>query len=820
MARIPIYESQVMPAGSPGPTPQVQVIDTMAPAYEAGQDVLRRLDYAVQRKDEQDAVAWSALATAETTQEWTKQMLERQQAAEPGAPNFVPQLMSDYDAWVEQKLEAAPNDRAREAFRVRAMNLKSGLLEDGMRFQAQAGVALRRAQAQEALTLYANSLVSAPGQFEAVMEEAADFIQALDLSPIERDAMLRDARGTLAQSAVAGLVQADPAAALRGLRDGAWDSYLDPGKKVAMMNAATAEMKRREAQARAEAAAARAEFMASFQDELAFLSAGGELTAPTRYDRDTLLRVLGAERGRQAADAYDRALQVGSLRRDVDAMPQAELDALVRGLQAELMGAGPEDFRARQAHAATLLNLAGERYKGLAADQQELASAIQAEDEAYLQRLQNEIDFLAAGGQLAETEFSRQSLVTRFGDELGGQLADHRDWVAETAGRAGALAGAAAEEAQTAVVAARSTLLAGPQAFGDRSKELAAIEEAYDRRQKDLAADPGGYAIRVNPAVRAAYDAMVAAMGDPNADGAAAAERYAVVASEELRRLTGQEPTAILPAAYVQNVALQFAQQREGGENAAQLVQGLQATWGKRWPEVYGQLVQEGALPPAAVVIGSGVPPATAMRLAEASRLSLPELKKGLLSTDATALTDELVSRMEDFRLLLSNYAGGDAAFGPYYSAVELLGYSYMRQGSSASEAARRAYNELIGDRYALYDTYFVPADEDPEEVIPSGAAALQRDLSAWAPRLDLPTNMPGVPEEATRAQYLSTLEAYGYWITAPDQTGLVLLDPTGVAATVDGGRPLTLTWEELRQAGTGRNPLLPPVYPRLWGMP
>jgi hypothetical protein len=505
--------------------------------------------------------------------------------------------------------------------------------------------------------------------------EDRGFYSAVDAQNLRQ--ATRERYGTIT---VGSLIESDPYGARKALKEGAFDTYLTPEKKLQLANAAEAEIKRREAEARARAAEANALWLDGFEDLLAFTQAGNPLPADNPY--------------------------------------------------------------------------------------------------------------------------TREALVTRLGAEKGGKLADAMDYASAYGAKYASLSTASAEE-RRALIEQEAADLASPEGFQRNAKELEALQAAAKDVETALAADPAKYAVQNSPTVRAAYDEMVDAMQNPGADQALAAKRYAAVAKAEIERLTGREAATWLPASYLAVVSQQFASQEEGGENAAQVMSGLQEVWGRQWPDVYRQLVQSEALPAEAVMIGSGMAEGPAARLAEVARVPMDELKKGLAESEVTDVREGVDEALAEFRVVTQQYAGGEKQFGVAYTSVQKLALSYVRDGVDPSDAVERAYNDVIGSRYSFHGTFFVPTEQDPDAVA-VGADAVRERIGEWAEGLDVPTDIQGVSDEARRAAYVSTLAAGGYWITSPEQDGLMLLDPTGTAVTV-GGKPVMLTWDQLKADERGQ---------------
>lgn len=236
--RIPQYDQRtsVQMVGAPQAraVPQVSAMDVAGPMVaRAGRDI----EQAAESIAEQNAQVWTARALAGAREEWTRQMLDRQQSAEPGAPDFTPTLLRDYDTWTRQILSTAPSPRSRAYLDERLSSLRGSMAGDAMQFEARARVDNRVRQAGETVNLNRNTVMRSPGQFPAVLGETVAMIDGMQgLPPIERARLRREAESGLAQSAIQGMIQNAPGNALREIQSGRWDRYLDADRRGALLN--------------------------------------------------------------------------------------------------------------------------------------------------------------------------------------------------------------------------------------------------------------------------------------------------------------------------------------------------------------------------------------------------------------------------------------------------------------------------------------------------------------------------------------------------------------------------------------------------------
>lgn len=324
--------------------------------------------------------------------------------------------------------------------------------------------------------------------------------------------------------------------------------------------------------------------------------------------------------------------------------------------------------------------------------------------------------------------------------------------------------------------------------FADDQKRFGVLATAVQRMEKQLSEDPAAYAIKHNPEAAMAYQAMA------NGDEGATASYVAMMRAEQERLGVGQ--ARLLPERFAQAVAQQFNQ--SPGEDAAQLIESMASQWGNDWPSVFSQLSKD--LPPAALVIGSGVDPVTAELLARTSALKDDELKKGLISTDITEANKLLAEEFANFQQTMASQ-GNERTFGIVYGQAKRLAYAHMGRGVPYSEAVSRAYSALVDDKYTLTETYRVPKQYDFDTVSDGAAAALD-SIDAKRLMVDAPA---GLTDEFVAERVASNLKREGVWITSKDESGLVL-SHNGAVLVDENRKPLFFkSFEELTSEGAAR---------------
>lgn len=340
-----------------------------------------------------------------------------------------------------------------------------------------------------------------------------------------------------------------------------------------------------------------------------------------------------------------------------------------------------------------------------------------------------------------------------------------------------------------------------PGAYKESRSDFAELAKAVQRRNEAIKADPAAYALG-NSVVRKSFDAIDSATTPEQQQAATAAYASASIA-EQVRLGVAPDAAKILPASRANDILRRFNEQGEGGQNAANIMQSLEAQWGSHWPRVFEQLAAD-KLPGSAIVIGNMNRPDQRMaaeRLAGAVKVGKKDLETAHKDDDLKELKKSVLGEMADFRSTLANNVGGERTFNTYQDAVYTLALSYLGQGDSESQAAKRAYEDVLGKAYTFESTYRVPREINASQV----RSGTVRALDTLDKRgIDTPRSLAGIPEAAAKTGYIRALQSNGFFVTAPDESGLVLYDSSKHAVT-SGGRPIVFSWDELSNLATQR---------------
>jgi len=306
---------------------------------------------------------------------------------------------------------------------------------------------------------------------------------------------------------------------------------------------------------------------------------------------------------------------------------------------------------------------------------------------------------------------------------------------------------------------------------------------------KQQQTDPAAYVAKYSPTVQRAF-AAAQQDGSPEAYQA-----YARTTLAEQQRLGVKQPK-LLPDAAADQLVANFNNQLNGGENAATMIENQQKLWGKDFPAVLQQVGNK--LPAEAQVIATGLPKDVAERMASVAAIKDSELNAGLQKGQKDEIVQSVQDAMIPFAESLQGQSGGINTYSTMYKAALRTATSYVLQGESAKDAAKRVVGGMVNDKYDFFGTYRVPKTQDTEAVS-RGATQAMRQIKADE-LMPLP-GIGGVTEEQNLKQLHEALQSSGQWVPNEDESGLSLT-LNGYRVRGKDGQPITRSWADLQQKG------------------
>lgn len=302
----------------------------------------------------------------------------------------------------------------------------------------------------------------------------------------------------------------------------------------------------------------------------------------------------------------------------------------------------------------------------------------------------------------------------------------------------------------------------------DQRDEIRRQAAAQVLRQRE--ADPAGYVARHVPGVRQAAQAVF----DPNLspeDRARATQNLATQTLAAQRALGIAEPK-VLTAAATEDLARRISQATRP-EAAADLVAVLEAEYGPQYfGRVMNELMAEGKLSPALMIIPNLPNAATREIVSALSAMKMDDLKVGIEGTMQRDVREGAVDFAAELaRTLPPVSTSGAALLSSYQDMIERIAYERLRTGAdrSGSAAAQSAARMLLG-HYQFDGTLRLPAEVSPRAIRSALSHRMSRDVLPGFTAADVPMDLTGAyrPEEAL-TQWRDLVQRNAVWYTAQD---------------------------------------------------
>lgn len=341
-----------------------------------------------------------------------------------------------------------------------------------------------------------------------------------------------------------------------------------------------------------------------------------------------------------------------------------------------------------------------------------------------------------------------------------------------------------------------------PGGFRGDSAYLEAVMQAANERNRALREDPAGYAVQNHSAARKAYDAMVQANFAPET-----VRRYSTAVVEAQRELGGPAFTPrALPKALVDQTVADI--NNLPPEQAANRMEALRQQFGPMWGQVLGEM--HGRINPGYATVGRLTAPSDALPRAElvGALRAGPDLRKNLSEVDVKTADAKIDSAMAPYLRVASQAGfGAQAVVREELAAARALAYSYVAKGVSPNDAARRAADTLIYNRYDMGETFSAPKGMLGSAQREANRIMRATPASAFMPAADESGLLSeGYRQEANRSQAMR-----GFWANVTDSAtgkmGIEWRSAQGEPVILKSGERVRLFFDDLKA--------LPPAAPR-----
>ncbi len=844
--RVPIQvaqQRQALPVGTSAPrVPLITPTDTTGEALSRLGAGLAQVGDAARRLQEEDDRAWVSKAASDDQLKWMTRLGELKNAAQPGAPDFTPSVLNEFDQYSQEALQSAPPS-AKRFYQAQMGQLREYLIRNSVPWQAQQHRANTVDQYEQGLNTDIATVSRDPSAYQERLAARLAVLNSSSLPPDLRSDMARKTSEAMSLAAETAEMQRDPTAWLqrRGLmtsidpqggaleisdrvrsfepdvRRAAAGTGVDPTVLLAQIQA---ESGGDPSAVSPKGATGLSQFMPDTATRYGVNPSDPQssIAGQAQYMRD-LLKMFDGDYAKAVA-GYNWG--EGNVQRAIKRFGDNWLSRApkeTRDYVGKVLGAsgGSQILLARVGDG--LMTDLGESaefprsgvfsYDGLSWSAQQrlreraitLSKQTQVDAQALIgDTVRDQQAAWLSGANYTGPEVSRDQFISAYGASEGAQRWQQHQDAWQTGQDIQMLGGMSAAE-QAALLQRRQP--AGGPGFAENSRRYAILQNAAETVQRQRAEDPANAVLHSSESVGAAYKDIqrAASMGDMNAM-AQASRSYAGRTIGEQRRVGVLQPR-ILSNGEVARISAEFLDTSEGGRNAAELMDSLQNQWGPYFKDVYAQLATSGKLPPSALVAPNMSDSGAAERLVRSTQPGAMKAYKEIIGPAAAKDIDtDMRKAMSPFLATLINQNGGEGTYEAVRSSAEALAMSYVASGKTARDAVAQAYQETVGHAYQFKNTYRVPVKESPDEV-ELGVRQLLHDPTS-IPAQVFP-DLSGQRPEAARAAMNDLLKNSSVLVTDGDEAGLDLFVDQGAGLVpVMGmdGRQINFPWAVLRDIG------------------
>ncbi|HBY6598600.1 TPA: Lytic transglycosylase, catalytic [Klebsiella pneumoniae] len=253
----------------------------------------------------------------------------------------------------------------------------------------------------------------------------------------------------------------------------------------------------------------------------------------------------------------------------------------------------------------------------------------------------------------------------------------------------------------------------------------------------------------------------------------------------------------VLPDSMVNSLISKIDNNKESSVTA---IQSVAQSFGKYSDQVMQQ-VQKSAYPALQVIMATNNPRA-ANALWQNRSVKTSDLRGSFEKTDADSADSSWNDQAKDFAGTMVVQPGGADVWNNFNEQGKRLTYIYMQRGMSSGDAAKKAYQDVLGEQYQTSGTWRIPntAGQDIRDVR-DGANVYLKNLTA-----DQIMPLIGdsrLPDEVNREQSISRIRDNAQWVTNSDETGLTLM-MNGLLINNAQGQPITVPFADLAKLGAG----------------
>lgn len=180
---------------------------------------LEDIGNAAQTVARSEAARYSTEQLGKSQSDWTQQFIDRQQNAAPGAPNFTPTLMKDFNDYVGKAVKGAPNQLSGKFLQQQLAEFGHQLAQKSMLFEANARQDHNEETAKTSIESTGNELMNDPSLYNQRLAERQFAVSQMNMEPQVKEKLNQYATTSMAKFAVQGDIQRDPYQAMLKLQN-------------------------------------------------------------------------------------------------------------------------------------------------------------------------------------------------------------------------------------------------------------------------------------------------------------------------------------------------------------------------------------------------------------------------------------------------------------------------------------------------------------------------------------------------------------------------------------------------------------------------
>lgn len=211
-----------------------EVVDEYAPLREG-------LNQAQKYFEQKEAVEASKIMS-KARSDWSIRMNEMQQQAGLDYEGFSEKVNQGLQDYENEVINSVPYSQ-REKFSADFAGLKYDMLNKAGEYEVTASAEKIKLNVEKTQNNWGNVILSDPSQYEVAREAISEMIDGLQVADSVKEALRKEAFNGLAVSQVNALTNINPEYLLSQLKNGYYDSVIDPKQKAAAMNQATNKIK-------------------------------------------------------------------------------------------------------------------------------------------------------------------------------------------------------------------------------------------------------------------------------------------------------------------------------------------------------------------------------------------------------------------------------------------------------------------------------------------------------------------------------------------------------------------------------------------------